>query len=76
MAHYLPFFVSFVPSPSRVDLINSQGKILQLADKLEHPLSLNSSSSIGKTLAEMEREIILQRLEEAEWKIEGPNGAA
>jgi transcriptional regulator with GAF, ATPase, and Fis domain len=39
-------------------------------------LTLNSSSTNGKTLIEMEREIILQRLEETHWRIEGPKGAA
>jgi formate hydrogenlyase transcriptional activator len=57
-------------------VINAQGPALHLADKLEPALSVNSSSSNGKSLAEIEREIILQRLEETGWKIEGPNGAA
>jgi formate hydrogenlyase transcriptional activator len=57
-------------------VINTQGTVLQLADKLEAAVSENSTFSSGRTLAEMEREIILQRLEETGWKIEGPNGAA
>ena len=57
-------------------VINSQGTVLQLADKLEPLVSESLSSANGRTLAEMEREIILKRLEETGWKIEGPNGAA
>jgi PAS domain S-box-containing protein len=57
-------------------VINAQGPVLHLAEKLEPFQPLNISSSNGKTLAEIERDIILQRLEETRWKIEGPHGAA
>jgi formate hydrogenlyase transcriptional activator len=57
-------------------VINAEGPVLYLADKLDSAETLNSSSTNGKTLIEMEREIILQRLEETHWRIEGPKGAA
>jgi formate hydrogenlyase transcriptional activator len=55
-------------------VINAEGPVLYLADKLD-AANLNGSSN-GKTLSEIEREIILQRLEETNWRIEGPKGAA
>ena len=57
-------------------VINAQGPVLHLAEKLELSETLNISTNNGKTLAEMERDIILQRLEETRWRIEGPHGAA
>jgi formate hydrogenlyase transcriptional activator len=57
-------------------VINAEGPVLYLADKLDAAQTINSSSSNGKSLSEMEREIILQRLEETHWRIEGPKGAA
>jgi formate hydrogenlyase transcriptional activator len=57
-------------------VINAQGPVLHLAEKLEPSLALNVSANNAKTLAEIERDIILQRLEETRWKIEGPHGAA
>jgi PAS domain S-box-containing protein len=56
-------------------VINAQGPVLFLAEKLDPSRSLNVSSN-GHSLAEMERDIILQRLKETYWKIEGPGGAA
>jgi PAS domain S-box-containing protein len=57
-------------------VINAQGSVLFLAEKLDPSRTLNVQSLNGKSLAEMERDIILQRLEETNWKIEGPGGAA
>ena len=57
-------------------VINAEGPVLFLADKLESAQMLAPVSSNGKSLIEMEREIILQRLESTYWRIEGPKGAA
>ncbi len=57
-------------------VINSQGPVLILSERLEPSHTINVPYLNGKTLAEMERDIILQRLEETNWKIEGPGGAA
>ena len=58
-------------------VINAEGPVLFLADKLDvaQPLTAPSSTN-GKSLTEMEKEIILQRLESTYWRIEGPKGAA
>jgi PAS domain S-box-containing protein len=57
-------------------VINVQGTVLYLANKLQPSQTANLSSNDKKSLTEMERDIILQRLEETDWKIEGPNGTA
>ena len=60
-------------------VINLQGPVLHLADKLEPAPAGHQSADGGngrKRLAEMEKEIIYQRLVESDWKIEGPGGAA
>ena len=57
-------------------VINAQGPILALADKLEAIQDVSASFGETKTLEEIEREIILQRLRETHWKIEGQTGAA
>ena len=64
-------------------LINSNGTVLQLADKLESDLSVavNGNGSNGhhkpfSTLEDVERDHILAVLDACEWRIEGPNGAA
>ncbi len=57
-------------------MINSRGRTLQLADKLATPLSANPGKSRRKCLAEVERDYIVQVMEETQWKIEGPYGAA
>jgi len=57
-------------------VINAQGPVLFLAEKLDPSRTINVSFCNGKSLAEMERDIILQRLEETHWKIEGPGGTA
>jgi formate hydrogenlyase transcriptional activator len=57
-------------------VINSQGSVLQLADKLETPQETGDHSTNTKKFEELEREIILQRLEQTNWKISGTGGAA
>jgi formate hydrogenlyase transcriptional activator len=57
-------------------VINTQGEVLVLADKLDVPHENNSLSRDTRSLIEMEREFILQRLEQTNWKIEGIGGAA
>ncbi|MBO0797778.1 MAG: sigma-54-dependent Fis family transcriptional regulator, partial [Blastocatellia bacterium] len=57
-------------------VINTQGTVLQLADKLEPSLNTNDDFGNTKSFEELEREIILQRLEQTNWKISGPGGAA
>jgi len=57
-------------------VINTQGTVLQLADKLEPSLNTHDDYRNAKRFEELEREIILQRLEQTNWKISGPGGAA
>jgi PAS domain S-box-containing protein len=57
-------------------VINAEGPVLFLADKLEAAQPQTTFSSNGKSLVEIEREIILQRLESTDWRVEGPKGAA
>ncbi len=53
-------------------VITSLGRDLQI----ELPKSVDSAPVKKQTLAEFEREHILRTLDETDWKIEGPNGAA
>lgn len=55
-------------------VINSSGPKLHLADELKPPEKGFIRS--GKTLANVEREYILQVLEQVEWKVSGKNSAA
>jgi len=57
-------------------VINADGPVLYLADKLDVARPSANSLTNGKSLVDLEREIILQRLEETFWRIEGPKGAA
>jgi formate hydrogenlyase transcriptional activator len=57
-------------------VINTQGAVLVLADKLDVPHDNSSQTGDTRSLAEMEREFILQRLEQTNWKIDGIGGAA
>ena len=54
-------------------IINTQGKVLRVVDHLE---TFQAEDSQNKTLEEMERSYIIDILGDAEWRIEGPNGAA
>ncbi len=57
-------------------LINTQGPVLKLVDKLNGVIEDGPVTMNGKSLEELEREIIIQRLEETNWRISGPRGAA
>jgi len=57
-------------------VINTEGSVLQLADKLESPPEPGDYLMNTKSFEELEREIILQRLKQTNWKISGPGGAA
>lgn len=56
-------------------VINSQGPVLQVADQLEQTTT-SDLPKVTKTLEELERDHIIQVLEESHWRIEGQNGAA
>lgn len=57
-------------------IINTQGNVLRLADKLEIDKDEKIPESPQKTMPEMEREYILKILKHTSWKIEGSKGAA
>src|SRR5262245_23013502 len=58
-------------------VINTEGSVLQLADKLESPPEPGEDYLMNtKSFEDLEREIILQRLKQTNWKISGPGGAA
>lgn len=57
-------------------VINSQGSSLQLLDKLTASPSEVETTAPVMTLEEVERNHILQVLEETKWRINGPKGAA
>ncbi|HEX3183702.1 MAG TPA: sigma 54-interacting transcriptional regulator [Pyrinomonadaceae bacterium] len=61
-------------------LINSNGTVLQLADKLDAELAVPANASDHykplSRLEDMERDHILSVLDACEWRIEGSSGAA
>ena len=57
-------------------VINTQGTILQLADQLDSALEVDSTKNQKRSLQEIERDSILNALEETSWRIEGAKGAA
>jgi len=57
-------------------VITSKNSILKLSDRLATSANAKSRAKSSKTMAEMEREHILNTLENTGWKIEGTNGAA
>jgi len=58
-------------------LINTQGPVLKLVDKLNALTDNGGAAPVnGKSLEQLEREIIIARLEETNWRISGPRGAA
>ncbi len=57
-------------------VINTQGSILCLTDKLEVPLDAERTTNRKKNLKIIEHDHILNVLEGTKWKIEGKNGAA
>ena len=55
-------------------VINEQGPVLHIADQFESvPEDLSTST---RTLEEVDKEYMVRILDEASWRIEGPNGAA
>ena len=57
-------------------VINSQGSMLSLADTFEASDTVDLASGRPKSLPEMERNHILQTLEETNWRVSGAKGAA
>jgi len=57
-------------------VIITRGSVLQLAEYLKTPDAPPALQRETKTLAYMEREYMLQVLEQTSWRIEGRNGAA
>jgi formate hydrogenlyase transcriptional activator len=57
-------------------VITSKDSILKLTERLATSANKKTRAKSSKTLAEMEREHILNTLENTDWKIEGKNGAA
>ena len=56
-------------------VINSSGLKLRLVDELNKPYKEDLTIPL-KTLEEVERDYIVRVLEQANWKVSGPNGAA
>jgi len=56
-------------------VINSSGPKLRLADDLSRPVHQDMPKDL-KSLEEIERDYITRVLEETQWRIDGPNGAA
>ncbi len=56
-------------------VINSSGPKLRLADDLSQPVHQDMPKDL-KSLEEIERDYITRVLEETQWRIDGPNGAA
>jgi transcriptional regulator with GAF, ATPase, and Fis domain len=57
-------------------MIISPNSTLHLADKLEVSKTTDNGTSQSRSLEEIERDYILQVLEQTRWKIEGKNGAS
>ena len=57
-------------------VINTNGSVLCLTDKLEVSLDAVGAANRKKSLKVVEHECILNVLQETKWKIEGKNGAA
>jgi formate hydrogenlyase transcriptional activator len=57
-------------------VISSTGPSLRLADRLESPETGRMRKTPRKTLEEVERDHIIQTLEETNWRISGESGAA
>ena len=57
-------------------VITTRGSVLQLAEYLKAPEVPPALQMHPKSLADMEREYMIQILEQTSWKIEGRNGAA
>jgi len=57
-------------------VINTQGSVLCLTDKLDVSLDAEGTKNRKKSLRVVEHDFILNVLQETKWKIEGKNGAA
>jgi chemotaxis protein methyltransferase CheR len=57
-------------------VINTQGPVLCISDKLEVPRDAESAPTRKRHLKVIEQDCILNVLEETKWKIEGKDGAA
>ena len=57
-------------------VINTRGSKLQLADKIDTSLDEKIPAALRGTLSQIERDYIVQVLEETDWKVSGKNGAA
>jgi chemotaxis protein methyltransferase CheR len=57
-------------------VINSSGPKLHLVDELKKPKPHKDLAKPGQTLADVEREYIIQVLEQVQWKVSGKNSAA
>jgi DNA-binding NtrC family response regulator len=57
-------------------VINSQGSVLTLAETFGSPDTADLASGRPKSLSEIERDHILQTLEETNWRVSGAKGAA
>jgi transcriptional regulator with GAF, ATPase, and Fis domain/FixJ family two-component response regulator len=57
-------------------VINAQGPTLRVTEKLETPRASDMAEMHRKSLEEVERDYIVQILEETHWRVDGPRGAA
>jgi len=57
-------------------VINTRGSKLQLADKIDIGRDEKMPAALRGTLSQIERDYIVQVLEETDWKVSGKNGAA
>jgi len=57
-------------------VINTRGSKLQLADKIDNGRDERIPAARRGTLPQVERDYIVQVLEETNWKVSGKNGAA
>ena len=57
-------------------VINSHGPVLRVVEDFAEPLAEDHLLQGNKTLGDMERDYILLKLNETNWRIEGRNGAA
>ncbi|HSE33419.1 MAG TPA: sigma-54-dependent Fis family transcriptional regulator [Pyrinomonadaceae bacterium] len=73
-AHSWPGNVRELANAIERAVIHAKGSILQLIDRFE--VAANEQPFSAKTLAEVERDYIIDTLEHTGWRIEGPNGAA
>lgn len=57
-------------------VINTRGSKLRLADKIDTGRDEKMPAALRGTLSQIERDYIVQVLEETDWKVSGKNGAA